>query len=97
MGADGLLVNHAALEAAAGQLLSTASQIDDRLNQLESELDALRSGWTGDAQGSYLVAKRRWDAAIAEVIAVLREASALVTQSNSEYRAADLRGAARFD
>lgn len=97
MAIDGLLVNHAALEAASGQLLSTAHRIDERLNTLESELQPLHDAWTGGAQVSYLSAKATWDAAIAEVIALLQQASAMVQESNAAYRAADLRGAARFE
>ena len=97
MSFDGLLVNHAALEAASSHLLTTASRIDERLNGLESELNVLRDSWTGSAQVSYQGAKTTWDRAIAEVIGLLQEASALVQNSNAEYRAADLRGAARFE
>lgn len=93
---DAILVNHAALSAASNQLLTSATQIDDRLNTLESELSALRSAWTGSAQEAYRQAKSTWDTAIAEVIALLRDTGAMVDTSNAEYRAADLRGAARF-
>lgn len=97
MSIDGLLVNHAALEAASAQLLGTASRIDDRLNTLEAELQPLRDAWTGGAQVSYLAAKDTWDKAIAEVIVLLQQAAAMVQESSAAYRAADLRGAARFE
>lgn len=93
---DGLLVNHAALSATAQQLLGTATRIDGRLDALEGQLTTLRNGWTGSAQEAYLQAKATWDAAIADVIGILRDSGSLVEASNGEYRAADLRGAARF-
>lgn len=94
---DGILINHAALSSASQQMLSTAAQIDERLNVLEGDLARLRGGWTGSARESYGIAKQTWDTAISEVMALLREAGSMVELSNAEYRAADLRGAARFE
>lgn len=94
---DGILINHAALSSASQQLLTSATQIDERLNVLESDLGGLRGSWSGSAQESYLRAKATWDTAIAEVLSLLRETGAMVEASNADYRAADLRGAARFE
>lgn len=96
MSFDGLLVNHGSLEAAAAQLLSSARSIDARLDVLESDLRPLRSGWSGQAQLSYVQAKSTWDTAIAEMIVLLSQVSGLVSHANAEYRGADLRGAQRF-
>lgn len=94
---DEILVNHAGLADASRQLLTSATQIDDRLNTLESELAALRTAWTGSAQEAYQRAKQVWDTAIGEMIGLLRQSGSMVDQSNADYRAADLRGAARFE
>ena len=97
MSFDGLRVNHAGLDTAAQDLYTTVKEIDDRLNRLESELAPLRSDWTGNAQTSYVAAKAKWDGAIQEMKEMLAQTSQAVTQSNAEYRAADMRGAAAFE
>lgn len=97
MNIDGLRVNHAGLDTAAQDLYNAVKQIDDRMNRLESELAPLRSDWSGQAQQAYVVAKAKWDTAIQEMRDLLDDTSRTVYQSNSEYRAADQRGAASFD
>ena len=96
MSLDGIRVNHGALDAAAADMAQTVKQIDDRLNRLESELEPLRSDWTGQAQQAYAVAKSKWDTAIQEMRNLLDETHTNVYQSNAEYMAADRRGAAQF-
>lgn len=96
MSQDGLRVDHAGLETAADDLLVTVREIDDRLRRLAQELAPLRSDWSGQAQRAYHEAQARWDAAILEMRALLEETGRAVRQSNDEYRAADLRGAAAF-
>ncbi len=96
MNLDGIRVNHAALEQASMDMQQTVKDIDDRLNRLESELAPLKSDWSGSAQQAYHVAKGRWDTAIQEMKELLNETHLSVTQSNQDYRAADMRGAAQF-
>jgi len=96
MNLDGLRVNHAGLDTAAEDMRRTVRDIDDRLNRLEQELAPLRNDWAGSAQQAYRVAKSRWDRAIQEMRDLLDETSRTVQQSNADYRAADLRGAASF-
>lgn len=96
MSFDGLRVNHAGLDTAAQDLYATVKEIDDRLALLESELAPLRSDWVGNAQQAYSTAKARWDAAILEMKDLLGQTSQMVQQSNTEYIAADRRGASSF-
>lgn len=94
---DGLRVNHAGLDQAAEDLMSVVAKIDNRMNQLQRELEPLRTSWIGDAQRAYAVAAARWDGAITEMRDLLSRTSQQVTRSNTEYRAADARGARSFD
>ncbi len=97
MNMDGLRVNHASLDKAAEDLYSGVRKIDDRMNRLESELAPLKSDWSGQAQGAYLAARARWDAALRDMRDLLDQTSKTLHRSNSEYRAADMRGANSFD
>ncbi len=94
---DGLLVNHAALEEAAQHLQITAREMAARLDALELDLAPLRGGWAGSAKVAYDGSKATWDAAMSELIEMLRQVGVVVRDSNAEYRSADLRGAARFE
>ncbi|MBC9734245.1 WXG100 family type VII secretion target [Nocardioides marmotae] len=96
MNLDGIRVNHAGLDTAAADLMQAVKNIDDRLNRLESELAPLRSDWDGQAQQAYHVAKQKWDGAITEMRNILTQTSQAVSQSNTDYAAADKRGAASF-
>jgi 6 kDa early secretory antigenic target len=94
---DGLKVVHSGLDDAAADLAGIVARIDARLARLDQDLAPLRQAWVGDAQQAYVVAKRRWDGAVAEMRDLLQQASRQVTQSNSSYRTADARGARAFD
>lgn len=94
---DGLKVNHAGLDTAADDLMSIVNKIDARMQTLERELNPLQTSWSGDAPHAYRVAKQKWDGAINDMRDLLRSTSQQVTQSNSDYRAADARGARSFD
>lgn len=93
---SGLHVDHAALAGAAQELVSGARRIGARLEQLEGDLAPLRAGWTGAARGAYDEAKAQWDAAITEMVQLLAQVGHGLEAADAEYRAADLRGAARF-
>lgn len=96
MNLDGIRVVHGSLNQAAADLQQTVKNIDDRLNQLEADLAPLKSDWSGSAQQAYHVAKAKWDKAIEDMKLLLAETGTGVQQSNEDYRAADLRGAAQF-
>jgi 6 kDa early secretory antigenic target len=97
MSFDGLRVNHAGLDRAAEDLYAAVKKIDERMDRLENELAPLRSDWSGEAQEAYRRAKHKWDWALKEMRDLLDETGKTVYQSNSEYRAADMRGAQSFD
>jgi len=96
MSYDGLLVNHGSLDQASQDLYNAVKAIDNRMNQLENELNPLKSDWEGNAQQAYTVAKNKWDTAIAEMMQLLNDTSTTVGQSNADYQSADNRGAQSF-
>jgi WXG100 family type VII secretion target len=96
MEVPGIRVSHEGLDRAAEGLHGVVRRIDERLDRLESELAPLRADWAGEAQQAYEVARGRWDQAMREMRDVLDSTGRTVVESNSAYRAADLRGAAAF-
>jgi WXG100 family type VII secretion target len=95
-GFDGINVQHGRLDAGSQDVMTAAKDIQSRLDQLEGDLKPLASDWTGAAKQAYDEAKATWDRAIADMIVLLQQASANVSTSNDEYKAADSRGANRF-
>ena len=95
-GFDGLVVNHGGLNEVTDHLYKMVKDIDDRMNNLESDLAPLQSEWSGNAQGAYIQAKTKWDTAIAEMRQLLGDTGTTVGQSNQEYHSADMRGANSF-
>jgi WXG100 family type VII secretion target len=93
---DGIKVHHGTLEQGATDVLQAAKAIEARLDTLENELKPLAGDWTGSARAAYVEAKATWDEAMTSMIVLLQQSSQGVDASNAEYRAADLRGAARF-
>jgi len=96
MGFDGLVVNHTGLSEITDHLYKMVKDIDDRMNRLESDLAPLQSDWSGNAQAAYNTAKQKWDTAIAEMMQLLNDTGRTVGDSNTEYHAADMRGANSF-
>ena len=97
MDLDGLKVDHAGLDAAAGDLMGIVNRIDARLHSLECDLSPLHTSWVGDAQHAYTVAQARWHRAIGEMRDLLCSTAQQVAAANDAYRAADARGARAFD
>jgi 6 kDa early secretory antigenic target len=91
-----LRVNHSGLDTAAADLSGSVRSIDDRLNRLESDLAPLRADWSGEAQQAYIAAKAKWDQAMEHMKQVLADTSVSVSQSNTDYTAADKHGASLF-
>ena len=96
MGFDGLVVNHGGLNEVTDHLYKAVKDIDDRMNNLERDLAPLQSEWSGNAQAAYQQAKTKWDTAIAEMMQLLNDTGTTVGQSNTDYHAADMRGANSF-
>ncbi|KRC54079.1 MULTISPECIES: WXG100 family type VII secretion target [unclassified Nocardioides] len=97
MSLDGLRVNHSELEAAAQSMYSTVKKMEETLTSLENDIQPKVSTWSGDQQDAYRTSKAAWDFAINELKDLLDQSHQTVYQSNDEYRAADKRGAGRFD
>lgn len=96
MSTEGINVQHGKLDTGSADVMTAATDIRSRLDLLADELKPLATDWTGAAKQAYDEAKANWDKAIDDMILLLRSASTNVSNSNSEYKSADNRGANRF-
>ena len=76
-------VNYAALENAQSQMQSISKVIDGRLDSLRSQLQQMQ--WNGSDREAYQAYQAQWDAAVADINAILREIGAAVGVANQNY------------
>ena len=91
-----LKVNHGGLSTASQDLVKAATDVDNRLNQLEGDLEKILPDFTGQAKEAYHTAKKNWELAMRDMKDLLKDIGVAVDQSNTSYLEADLRGANRF-
>lgn len=91
-----LKVTFGSLEAAAADIMTSANQIEGRLDALESELAPLRSDWTGSASSAYQQAKAQWDQGMNDMKLLLAEIGGAVRNSNSDYQATESQNQGRW-
>lgn len=93
----GLRVNHGELDTMSQDMNSTVKKLEETLDNLENEVAPKVATWSGGQQQAYRTAKATWDQAMLEMVDLLNKAQLTVSQSNTGYRDADKRGAARFE
>lgn len=91
-----LKVGYGALDSMAAGILGAAGAVDQKLNDMETRMDARRLEWEGDDSSAYEAARAGWDRAMSEMIAVLHDVATAVTRSRDEYQAAEAANARRF-
>ena len=89
-------VNYGALDGAAADIKSGASNLQGCLDDLENTLNQLRSSWEGQAQEAYQAAQRKWNEGLEGLKDVLRKTSTAVDSARSNYQQTDQSSAARF-
>ena len=89
-------VNYAALNSAAADIKTGASNLQSCLDDLENTLNQLRSSWEGQAQEAYNAAQVQWNQGLDGLKDVLTRTSAAVDSARSNYQQTDQASAARF-
>ena len=89
-------VNYGALDGAAADIKSGASNLQGCLDDLENTLNQLRSSWEGQAQEAYNAAQVKWNQGLEGLKDVLSRTSAAVDAARSNYQQTDPASAARF-
>jgi 6 kDa early secretory antigenic target len=94
---DGILVDHASMAALVGDMQAHTGQMQQRLDQLMTDLAPLAGSFEGRARDAHVRAQSRWNTLFEEVRGVLGQAASTVTTAHEGYRAADAFGAGLFD
>jgi 6 kDa early secretory antigenic target len=89
-------VTFAELAAAQTAVAGTASSIAARLEDLKRELAPLVATWEGRAATDYAARQRQWDAAAADLAAVLARIGGALGQANDGYQQVEQANARRW-
>jgi len=82
--------------ALSGQIRNGASGIRTRLDELESQVNALRSSWDGDAQTAYDQAQAEWTQSITRLNELLKQIAGKTDEIAQGYTSTDKSAAGRF-
>jgi 6 kDa early secretory antigenic target len=90
MPADGhILVTFGAIADAQADTNMVAQQLNSELADLKAYLAPLVATWTGQASTNYQALQAKWDAAQADLNAVLTQISAALGTANGNYTQAE--------
>ncbi|MFD5599106.1 WXG100 family type VII secretion target [Leucobacter sp. NPDC058333] len=96
MSMQSMSVQTAQVSALSAEIRNGAQGIRAEIERLESEVGKLRAAWSGEAQGSYDVAQRKWTQSLNELQSLLERISSSTDQIAQTYNASDARNAGRF-
>ncbi len=82
--------------ALAGQIRNGAAGIRTRLDELESQVGALRSSWDGEAQVAYDQAQAQWTQSLTRLNELLQQISGKTEEIAQGYVSTDKSAAGRF-
>ena len=82
-------VNFESIAGLASSLASASDGMEQTLHQLESNLDPLRTQFTGAAADAYQLAKAKWTAQMTEMTAFLASISNAAASAGKAYTAAE--------
>lgn len=91
-----LKVGHAGLDLASQDLGTASQNLESLRSDLNAELDRLKPQWTGAAQDAYTPARATWDAAVDEMILLLKDVGVATSDVNRSFQDADRRNAGLF-
>jgi WXG100 family type VII secretion target len=93
---DEIAVNFASLTKAAEDIQSAINKLSAELDGLERGVQPLVATWDGPAKAAYLVRKREWDGASADLTQLLTGIKGAVTRSAEIMSAQEAKNASLF-
>ncbi|MGQ7311224.1 WXG100 family type VII secretion target [Microbacterium arabinogalactanolyticum] len=96
MGGNGYKMQFGAVDAAGADLVGSASNIENKLNDMENALKPLQADWTGSASEAYVQAKAQWNSALTEMKALLHDIGRQVSQDSADGQANENRNVNRW-
>lgn len=94
---DEIAVNFASLTKAAEDIQGAINKLGAELDGLETGVQPLVASWDGPAKASYLVRKREWDSASADLTQLLTSIKGAVLRSADIMSAQEAKNASLFE
>jgi 6 kDa early secretory antigenic target len=96
-GSDDIAVNFASLTKAAEDIQSAIGKMTSELDGLERGIQPLLVTWDGDAKAAYLIRKKEWDNASADITQLLTGIKGAVLKSAEIMAAREKQNATMFN
>jgi 6 kDa early secretory antigenic target len=84
-----MAVQFGAMSSAEADFASVHAAFQNTLSTLESQVNSSLASWTGAAQQAYYAAKTKWNAASADMAAVVQQLSTVIGTANTNYQGAE--------
>jgi WXG100 family type VII secretion target len=78
-------VNHAQMDAAAGQVKSTWGQLSNQFSDLQGLVGRLAQAWQGDDQAAYAGYQKKWNDSATQLNQGLQDIGKGVTNANQNF------------
>jgi WXG100 family type VII secretion target len=89
-------VDFGAVQAAAGDIDSSARQVDARLDDLHRQIENLQTIWEGSASEGFQATKRTWETSAKDMQQTLAQIGSAVGVAHEAYLQAEAKNAQRW-
>jgi early secretory antigenic target protein ESAT-6 len=93
-GSDYTMAQFGGLQAGEENYKAIYTQLQSRMESLDSQLRSQLSQWEGSAQQAYYTAKTQWDAAMANMQSVLASLQSVAAEASQRYPAVEAQNSA---
>ncbi|HJP78847.1 MAG TPA: WXG100 family type VII secretion target [Pseudonocardiaceae bacterium] len=93
---DEIAVSFGELEALGGQISSTSQQIEGELDSLKSQISNLDNLWQGAASGGYQATKAKWFQAADDLRQVLAAIGSAISAAEQAYSQTEQKNASAW-
>lgn len=89
MGDGTISVKFGSLAEGESALQTGVSQLNAKLEHLDSQLQPLVKSWSGDAQAAYVAQKQKWTQAATDLNSLLATIKTALGDANTNYQSAN--------
>lgn len=96
MSNPGIKVDFGQVQAGAEQITATATQIDQLIDDLHTQIQDLEHMWSGSAGGDFQSTKQKWETSAHDLQATLAKIGAAVHSAHEAYLSTEAKNSASW-